>query len=58
MELHKIEEDKRKKYNPDNIFKKRTKEKNVSKNNLPIELKKEKFFKKLVKFIKNIINKR
>ena len=26
MELHKIEEDKRKKYNPDNIFKKRTKE--------------------------------
>ena len=58
MELHKIEEDKRKKYNPDNIFKNRTIEKNVSNNNLNIEVKKEKFFKKLVEFIKNIIRKR
>lgn len=55
--LEKLEEEKRARYNPDDIFKKR-KEKMASENvNLPIEIKKETFFKKLINFIKGIFEK-
>lgn len=57
-DLQKIEEEKSKKYNPNNIFKDKQVNKIIISTNLPIEVKKEKFFKKLIKFIKNIINKR
>ena len=57
-DLQKIEEEKSKKYNPNNIFKDKQLNKIIISTNLPIEVKKEKFFKKLIKFIKNIINKR
>ena len=57
----KIEEEKRAKYNPDDIFNKRNKlniegkiEENNT-NNLPIEVKKEKFYEKLIKFIKSFL---
>lgn len=55
-ELEKLEEEKREKYNPDNIFKNRNKEEiHIKQNsNLPVEMKKEKFFAKLINFIKNI----
>ena len=58
----KMEEEKKDKYNPNNIFNKRNKvdvigekieESNT--NNLPIEVKKEKFYEKLIKFIKNFL---
>lgn len=54
-DLEKLEEEKREKYNPDGIFKNRNREE-IS--NLPIEVKKEKFYKRLISFIKNLINKR
>lgn len=53
------------KYNQDDIFKNRnikTREDNSNKetknNNLPIEVKKEKFFKKFINYIKNLIIKK
>ena len=51
-DLEKIEEEKKEKYNPDKIFK------NGNKNNynLPVELKRETFIKRLIKFIKKLIN--
>ncbi len=58
----KIEEEKKAKYNPDDIFNKRNKvdvEEKIEEtntNNLPIEIKKEKFYEKLVKFIKKFLN--
>ena len=58
-DLEKLEEEKREKYNPDEIFKDRNK-KEIQKeqiNNLLVEVKKENFFKKLISFIKNLINK-
>ena len=57
----KIEEEKKAKYNPDDIFNKRNKidiEERIEEsntNNLPIEVKKEKFYEKLIKFIKNFL---
>ena len=57
----KIEEEKRAKYNPDDIFNKRNKlnlEEKIEENNtnnLPIEVKKEKFYEKLIKLIKNFL---
>lgn len=57
-DLQKMEEEKSKKYNPNNIFKDKQADKIITSSNLPVEVKKEKFFKKLVRFIKNIINKR
>lgn len=59
-DLEKLEEEKREKYNPDYIFKNRKKEEiHIEEiNNLPIEVKKEKFYKRLISFIKNLINKR
>ena len=56
-DLEKLEEEKKEKYNPDNIFK--NKETIINNNtNLPIEVKKENFFKRLINFIKGIINKK
>ena len=56
-DLEKLEEEKREQYNPDNIFKNK-KEKTVEENtNLPVEIKKETFFKRLINFIKGLFNK-
>ncbi len=57
-DLKKIEEEKSKKYNPNNIFKDKQVNKIITSINLPTKVKKEKLVKKLVEFIKNIINKR
>ena len=46
-----------KKYNPDNIFKNKKEEIVVENTNLPVEIKKETFFKKLISFIKGLFNK-
>ena len=61
-ELEKIEAEKRKKYNPDDIFKNNKVEKLEEKpkeieNNLPVEVKREKFFERLVGFIKRFLKK-
>ena len=56
-DLEKLEEEKREKYNPDNIFKNKKEETVVENTNLPIEIKKETFFKKLISFIKGLFNK-
>ena len=56
-DLYKIEEEKRKKYNPDNIFKNNKEPKPLENTNLPIEIKKETFFKKLINFLKGLFNK-
>ena len=56
----KYEEELRERYNPDNIFKKKeiVEEKvETIQANLPVEIKKETFFKKLVKFIRGLFNK-
>lgn len=53
----KIEEEKANKYNPDDIFKNKEKDNLVVNNNLPVKIKKENFFKKLISFIKKIIRK-
>ena len=60
-ELNKIEEEKRKIYNPDDIFKKNKVQKDEESlkddvQNLPIEVKKENFFIKLLKFFKKRFN--
>ena len=52
-----IENEIRKKYNPDNIFKNKKEETVVESTNLPVEIKKETFFKKLISFIKGLFNK-
>ena len=57
-DLKKIEEEKSKKYNSNNIFKDKQVNKIITSINLPTKVKKEKLVKKLVEFIKNIINKR
>lgn len=56
-DLYKIEEEKRKRYNPDDIFKNAQEHKPVENTNLPVEIKKETFFKKLINFIKGLFNK-
>ena len=56
-DLEKLEEEKREKYNPDNIFKNKLEETVVENTNLPAEIKKETFFKKLISFIKGVLNK-
>ena len=56
-----IEREKRKKYDPDNIFKKNNKE-NIGEriekntNNLPVELRKEKFYHKIINFFKKVFH--
>ena len=62
-ELDKIEEEKRKTYNPDDIFKKNKvqkleEESKEYENNLPVEVKKEKFFKRLIGFITSFLKKK
>lgn len=53
-----IENEIREKYNPDNIFKNK-KEASLRENTiLPVEIKKESFFKKLICFIKELFNKK
>lgn len=52
-----MEEESREKYNPDNIFKNKKEEAVVENTNLPVEIKKETFFKKLISFIKGLFNK-
>ena len=56
-DLEKLEEEKRNQYNPDNIFKNKKEETVVENVNLPAEIKKETFFKKLISFIKGLFNK-
>ena len=52
----KYEEELREKYNPDDIFKKREKTSTtVQETNLPMEIKKENFMKRLFNYIKNIL---
>ena len=60
----KLEEEKAQKYNPDDIFKKKnaesvienTEKDNIEISNLPIEVKKEKFYEKIINFFKRIFN--
>ena len=56
-DLEKLEEEKREKYNPDNIFKNKQESTVVENINLPVEIKKETFFNKLINFIKRLFNK-
>lgn len=57
-DLEKLEEEKRQKYNSDNLFKNKKVENVLENNNLPIEIKQESIFKKLINFIKKFIFKR
>lgn len=54
----KYEEELREKYNPDDIFKNRNKTTIVEETNLPIEVKKENFIKKLIEYIKKLFNRK
>lgn len=61
----KYQEEIRNKYNPDDIFKNKKDEittyssnKEIENNNLPIEVKRENFFKKFITYIKNLIFKK
>lgn len=54
-DLEKLEEEKREKYNTDNIFKNKQEKTFVENTNLPVEVKEESFFKKLVNFIKKFL---
>lgn len=57
-ERQKIEEEKLKKYKPKNIFKNKKNiiEKNEENKNLPIQIKKQKFYEKLINFLKNLFH--
>ena len=57
-ERQKIEEEKLKKYNQKNIFKNKKNiiEKNEENKNLPIQIKKQKFYEKLINFLKNLFH--
>jgi len=57
-EQRRIEEQIREKYNPDNLFKNKQESKDTEMTNLPVEIKKETFFKKIVNYIKKLINKK
>jgi len=50
----KLEKEKREKYNPDNLFENNLKkdDEKIIANNLPIEVKKDNFFKRLINYIK------
>lgn len=54
-----LEEEKRQKYNPDDIFKNKANktmiEEDKEYSNLPVEVKKEKFYQKFIKFLKRIL---
>ena len=55
-DLEMLEKDKRKKYNPDNMFEGKKNETVLKSTNLPAETKKETFFKKLINYIKGLFN--
>ena len=55
--LEEIEKGKREKYNPDNIFKNKKTTQIKENNNLPEAIKKETFFKRLIKNIKKLFKK-
>lgn len=52
-----IIEEKREEYNPDNIFKNKKGKTDIEKINLPVEIKKETFFNRLISFMKGLFNK-
>lgn len=55
----KLEEEKFEKYNPDDLFKKKSeneKKETEEISNLPIEIKKEKFYEKIINFFKKIFH--
>lgn len=56
----KTEREKREKYNPDDIFKDEVKKDNktVIENNLPMEVKKDNFFKRLIDYIKSLFTRK
>jgi len=66
LDRQKLEEEKAQKYNPDDLFKKKKvesieeyekEESNISEiSNLPIEVKKERFYEKIINFFKKIFN--
>ena len=56
-DLQKIEWEKKQKYNPDNIFK-NNQANNVFASNLPTEIKKKSFLRKVVDFFKSVIRKK
>ena len=56
-DLEKLEEEKREKYNPDDIFKNEEEQPILRNINLPVEIKKETFFKKLISYIKGLFKK-
>jgi len=53
-DLEKLQQEKRKQYNPDDLFKNKNRTHNSEITNLPIEIKSESIFEKLIKFLKNI----
>ena len=58
-EMQKLEDEKKQKYNPDALFIKEVPQVNKDineKNKLPIELKKESFYKKIIKFFKKLFH--
>lgn len=57
QELYMLEEEKRKKYNPDDIFKNKKQPNTVENTNKPVEIKKETFFNRLISLIKGFFNK-
>ncbi len=56
----KAEIEKREKYNPDDIFKDKAKKDNktIIENNLPMEVKKDNFFKRLIDYIKSLFTRK
>ena len=53
----KFENEKREKFKPDDIFKTKVEDNNISKeNNLPMEIKKENFFTKFINYIKHLFS--
>ena len=57
-ERTRIENEIREKYNPNNIFKNKQEQKSVENTNLPVEIKEETLFKKLISYIKGLFNKK
>lgn len=59
LDLEKLEEEKRKIYNPNNIFKdsKEEQQEDVENTSFPVEIKKEVFLKKLISYIKGLFKK-
>lgn len=58
-EMQKLEDEKKQKYNPDALFIKEVPQVNKDineKNKLPIELKKDSFYKKIIKFFKKLFH--